>query len=371
MPAELLKKTLSRFINQPVHLMTDHEIHGHAVQSAAHAGQASRWMQKALDHTHDLSIQRYAKLNSDTHLLGQWVKDFEMGDVAGAYWALMTHASISQPLLLRIFGDVHMLSHQAGAMNRSDMKNLADLQIQVRELKAELELERLHHRERVAKMEKQVHDVRIETNLQQERLFQKTLREQENFDWKKEKDEMLLQYSNEQQRHRKTQQNLVQLKADLATTLHELRSKESINSDIRKELAAMERHFSVHESDRDNESDAQILSQQTVLYVGGLPSVIPHVKNYVEKMGGQFLHHDGGIEENTQQLQQWVLKSDVVAFPVDCISHDSMHLVKAQCIKLGRVFIPLRTRGLGSFVSALGALQSKVTLGLGPSANPM
>ena len=48
-----------------------------------------------------------------------------------------------------------------------------------------------------------------------------------------------------------------------------------------------------------------------------------------------------------------VSRCDVVFFPVDCVSHDAVLNVKAACRQIGRRFVPLRSAGLTTLLSAL------------------
>ena len=48
-----------------------------------------------------------------------------------------------------------------------------------------------------------------------------------------------------------------------------------------------------------------------------------------------------------------VTGSDAVLFPVDCISHAAMSLVKRLCRQAGKPFVPLRSGGLAPFCAAL------------------
>src|SRR5271169_6792223 len=66
-----------------------------------------------------------------------------------------------------------------------------------------------------------------------------------------------------------------------------------------------------------------------------------------------FLHHDGGIEERGGLLQGLISRADCVFFPVDCISHAAMSLVKRTCRQSGKPFLPLRGAGLAPFCAAL------------------
>ncbi len=70
------------------------------------------------------------------------------------------------------------------------------------------------------------------------------------------------------------------------------------------------------------------LCGKCILYVGGRTNLIRHYRSLVEKYGGQFLHHDGGVETSSKKLQKILPKADAVLFPVDCVSHEASLFVK-------------------------------------------
>ena len=78
----------------------------------------------------------------------------------------------------------------------------------------------------------------------------------------------------------------------------------------------------------------------------------------VERGGGDFLHHDGGIEHSIAMLPGLIGRADCVAFPIDCVSHDAMATVKRQCRQAGKPFIPLRTSSLASLLAGIATLRS-------------
>lgn len=100
------------------------------------------------------------------------------------------------------------------------------------------------------------------------------------------------------------------------------------------------------------------LSNLTLLYVGGRQSQIGHLRMLAERAGATLLHHDGGIEERSGLLQGYISRVDAVLFPVDCISHAAMLLLKRLCRQSGKPLLPLRGAGLAPFWAALtnGAL---------------
>lgn len=61
----------------------------------------------------------------------------------------------------------------------------------------------------------------------------------------------------------------------------------------------------------------------------------------------------GGVEENGSQLPGLVSRAGLVAFPVDCVSHEAAWAVKRLCRAAGRPYRPLRSSGVTSFLAAL------------------
>ena len=92
-----------------------------------------------------------------------------------------------------------------------------------------------------------------------------------------------------------------------------------------------------------------------MLYVGGRANQVPQLKAVVERAGGAFLHHDGGIEHSMTLLPGLIGRADFTMFPIDCISHDAMGMVKRQSRLTGTPFVPLRTSSLACLLSGLAA----------------
>jgi hypothetical protein len=95
------------------------------------------------------------------------------------------------------------------------------------------------------------------------------------------------------------------------------------------------------------------LDGMTVLYVGGRPNQMAHLRAAAEQSGAAFLHHDGGVEHHLNLLGGLTSQADLVMFPVDCISHHAAHAVKQLCRQAGKRFIPLRSASATSLLAAL------------------
>jgi hypothetical protein len=91
----------------------------------------------------------------------------------------------------------------------------------------------------------------------------------------------------------------------------------------------------------------------TLLYVGGRANQIPAFRALIERAGGTFLHHDGGIEHGSSLLPGLLARADHVAFPVDCVSHLAVATIKRLCRHAGKPYVPLRTASLACLLAAL------------------
>src|SRR5262249_49913945 len=124
--------------------------------------------------------------------------------------------------------------------------------------------------------------------------------------------------------------------------------------DMRRELALAEAQIAGWLG--EDASVVPELAGAQVLYVGGRARQVPQLKALVERAGGSFPQHDGGIEHSMTLSPGLIGRADCTVFPIDCISHDAMGTVKRQCRLSGKPFIPLRTSSLACLLGGLSAL---------------
>jgi hypothetical protein len=133
---------------------------------------------------------------------------------------------------------------------------------------------------------------------------------------------------------------------------------------MRLELEVLESSHIIPE-DADATKAAR-LDGVVLLYVGGRPNQVAHMRAMVERLGATFLHHDGGVEHHPNLLPGLTSRCSVVLFPVDCISHEAANAVKSLCRQGGKRFVPLRS---ASVTSLLAALQTQAVTELAEAAN--
>ncbi|MFO1352879.1 MAG: hypothetical protein U1F68_20260, partial [Gammaproteobacteria bacterium] len=107
--------------------MSDYQLHGRFVQLAQQACPETRLVQKTLERKFDTIIKRFSAARHEKDIDTLWNEALTQGEIAGAYWALMTHPALSQSLFKRSFGEVHMLSHLVGASHRAQLRQAQTL----------------------------------------------------------------------------------------------------------------------------------------------------------------------------------------------------------------------------------------------------
>jgi Uncharacterized protein conserved in bacteria (DUF2325) len=68
--------------------------------------------------------------------------------------------------------------------------------------------------------------------------------------------------------------------------------------------------------------------------------------------------HDGGIEDRKGMFAAALPRADIVVFPVDCIDHDSMNLLKRVCDRHQVDYHPVRTASVASFIELMLRLEA-------------
>jgi hypothetical protein len=95
---------------------------------------------------------------------------------------------------------------------------------------------------------------------------------------------------------------------------------------------------------------------KSLLYVGGRPGEVQRLRAFADRSAIELLHHDGGVENRAGLLAGLISRADVACFPVDCVSHDAAASVKRLCRQAGKLYLPLRSVGIGSLLAGLGRL---------------
>ena len=298
---------------------SDHELHAKAVALCSKRQDASKLLHKALDRKHRGIINRFssAKESGEVHAL--WHSYLEKGEIPGAYWAVVTHPHADEDLVRHVFGDVHMLSHLVGASNRADIRRLRQLEEENAALHEKAQQQQGRLRETIAERDATIRDLRAA--LADALVTRSAVNSREGA---LDAGDVGLAADLDQKLKRQAAQT-ARLAERLEAVTHELaNSKEECSHwqrrclELEAELEAADRCLS-SEGHRASGSRND-LSGKTLLYVGGRSNQVPQLKRLAEEFGAGFLHHDGGVEDNSHSLASLAARADAVVFPVDCIT---------------------------------------------------
>jgi hypothetical protein len=95
------------------------------------------------------------------------------------------------------------------------------------------------------------------------------------------------------------------------------------------------------------------IQNRAVLCVEGRTTGIPIYRSVIEQHGGNFVHHDGGHEENANRLSRQLQAAEIVICQVGCISHTAYWRVKDHCKRTGKPCIYVETPSRSALERAL------------------
>ncbi|XYD06929.1 DUF2325 domain-containing protein [Methylobacterium sp. NMS12] len=336
--------------------ISEHRLHGEIVQIAGRKDGGGRLLQKALDRRHEREIERFADARTADAVRALWRASVERGEIPGAYWAAITHPATDWTLVQDVFGEVHMLSHLVGQSNRADIRRL-------RQLEADL----AERDERIAALEQRVFDlmeqrdgltVRNRAIEAEQAISRVAATEPAEADLERTKS--LTAHLERERAHAEALEEKVAVLVHAASKLStDLEAETARRRAVEAELAAVEALLAAANEPIDADPSPcgvdrdDALGERTLLYVGGRPRQVAQLRRFVEARGGRLLSHDGGIEENMSLLPGLVSRSDLVLFPVECVSHEATGMVKRACETSGKPFRPVRSASLASFVHAI------------------
>ena len=356
-------------------LATDHDLHRAFVGAARDATPASRLLHKLLDRKYKPAIQQIGKARSAEEFAACWDAALSAGDVAGAYWALITQPGVPNEVLDRIYGEVHMLSHLSGASIRVDLQELSLLRRRCPELEAQLADAKATARRRLAEREdvinalnkRLVRSLEVESKLQATEIRLATLKKQplaERLTAEVEDLTARLIAGRERAERAEAAADTWKQQATRSIDQNQWLAQQLAESRQERDMleTTLERLLSPRSGNVDD-ADATVctgpdLVGRCVLYVGGRHGQCMHFRELVERRNGRFIHHDGGREDARAQLWDVVRQADAVLCPLDCVSHDAMHRIKRFCERNTKPLVLLPRASLAAFNRGLNAVAS-------------
>jgi len=345
-----LRQVLGKVGDIDAKTATDHALHSRGVRAAGQRDISGKLLNKALDRRHERILKQFSKLSTPAEIKAQWDIAVDEGDISGAYWAILSHPASERALVTEVFGEVHMLSHLVGSSSRLDLARLRKLQLDV-EAKDD----------KIARQEMRLQAAANDHVLLQRRVDElegNLLRKQVVADEpapmsadQRQETRLLQRLQAAEQRAEEYDGRLAALEAKLADAERRAAALAEENGALQRELDLLE--TAVTMPDAGNARAVRLAEPQTLLYVGGRPSLFDRLRKLAGDRNIELLLHDGGVEDNLSLLPAMVGRVSWVIFPVDCISHSAADMAKRLCRESEKPYLPLRSASLASFAAAI------------------
>ena len=336
---------------------SEHELHGLIVGAAGKADAGARLIHKLLDRKFATAIAQFNRASNADDVRRLWRDARERGEIPGAYWATMTHPATTSEYLRTVFGEVHMLSHLVGAANRADIRRLQMAEQDRLSLQDQVATLQRQHLEKSDAKDALIGQLRARiAQLEAERSAPRSADAAEAADERMVRDlrerleRQATRMAHVEQRAEASERHAAEAKSELEQRTHEMSMLQRENERLGRALAS----DLVASDDGEPALPEQDLGQRYVLYVGGRGQQVPRFRALVELWNGRFLHHDGGLQDSSDNLSGALGRADAVLFPVDCISHKGYLKLKQLCRRHGTPYLPMRTSSLAAFAAALG-----------------
>lgn len=331
LPLNGLRKLVEKVTGGKV-LHDDYDIHVGTVSECALRTPVAEAVQKELERRYVQHVQRFRAAKTVEQVEALWTAAVAAGDVAGAFWAGLTHPRCTAALEEKMCRDIHMVQHQAGACARADINKFNA--VVADNARLERDVARLQERCNALAQEKQLEAERqdgllmaartalIARDGEVQQLRAELARLQAAIPELETRERLAERVAQMELREQSLRAQLTELKA--------ARQPGAVPAPVPADDVAPE---------RAEPTPAPVpvrLENRAVLCVGGRSSSIPIYRNMVERVGAQFAHHDGGLEDSSSQLDASLAAADLVICQTGCISHSAYWRVKDHCKRHGK-----------------------------------
>jgi hypothetical protein len=326
LPLGCLRKLVGKVCGATA-LGDDYKVHVGAVSECGSRNRLSDILQKEFERRYAPVVARFRAARCCEQVAQLWRAAMAEGDVAGAFWAGLTHPRCTPALEEKMCHDLHMIQHQAGACVRADIHKFNELQDENTRLKRELA--RLQQRGTILLAEKCAEFERHDALLMQARAQAIG------------KDGLIDSLRAELAQLQASIPGL-ESRTGLARRLSQMEQRER---EQRNQVAVLKQALQ-RMPERPAPAPAMVperpmqmpirLAERSVLCVGGRSGNVATYRNLIETVGAQFAHHDGGVEDSARLLDSSLAAADFVICQTGCISHSAYWRVKDHCKRTGK-----------------------------------
>lgn len=348
-----LRRMFRRAGSETCDQATDYELHSSAIHYMEDANELSRHAQRAIEQRYRAGVHAFSVVSGPRELLALWRAWAAKGEAMEAYWAALTHPDCDVLTEKALYEEMHMVAHDLFAARRSAARRIRELGEALRAAQAErdatrerslaLRREAARLREEAAAAAREAADARAETARASEELER----------WRSGERGAALQarldaaLKDAGDLRRELDRGRRRLERLAASTAPSGPASANVVAPAAPQAEASPRRID--------------FGRSRVLCVGGKRNLIAHYRDAVEGARGQFLYHDGGVEDGLSRLPALLGSADaVVCLSGDC-SHGAVHAVKRYCKRFGKPCALLAN-------SSVSALAQCIEKGLGRAA---
>ena len=351
----------------------DATIHSVLVQECATKNWTSRLINKTLNKKFENSIKIFRPCKNSDELLALWRDAFSVGNIPGPYWAALSHPCLSNEAGVKVYSDVHMLSHLVGSSNQANIVRVTELEIElanahdkIKKLIVSNNVKVMNKTELInAQEEKIIALNQINKDLENRltRLNQSIEEDKQSaFSngvmlsgelLSKENSADVLPLKKAKKIISKMTSKVEQITIENSRLRAEADEKDSQIDLLNTEMSSIELMLDNIQARGLAGSKSCDLAGKCVLYIGGRRGSMCRMCDIVKKMNGNLVYHDGGKEDSLASLPSAVSGADAVLFPTNCVSHSSALEAKKLCKRMAKPYLPIRSAGLGSLINGL------------------
>jgi len=362
-------RKIAKKMDVSISTFSDFELHQYFVEKCFNCNDFSRMVNKSLNRKFELSIKLSSHCKNEDDLIKFWKSSKSDGRLSGAYWAILTHPYSSEKLNIEIFGEVHMLSHLSVASAKKSEQKIKDLTQQLELVEKVTKDNREQFKKEIENKNREIVEL---IKYKNECKFLSIKLDEANRIIKKFEEGV----DKESEDNIKNIKNQLELKNKMYLAIKNNYEKLIFqNKEINFKYSFLEKSYKKLENENsllksriqnynikadcplsvtDSKGEENclcpnnLLSGRCLLYVGGQHSLVPHYRKIVEQYGGKFFHHDGCKEEGHNVLENLTKQSDVVLFPINCVSHEACMKIKSICKQLKKPLLPIQTSSISA-----------------------
>ena len=367
LPIAALRRLLNRVLGGQA-VADDYELHCGVITECKLRTRISEAVQKELDRRYLPALRLAAKAKTTEALATYWHEASAGKDLAGAFWAVLTHARCTSALEHAVLGEVHMLQHQVGSAVRADLARFEALFDENAILSRELGAAQQRSARQVAEHTRQAEQrqaelVRVRAELIGRDTALAMAREQlqlleEAAPGLRSRFELAREGQRQAEQIHDLQRALLQSQQEAGRQRR--RADEAILELLHRDTQQQQVVTDLDEATASHDGLAA-LQNRAVLCVGGRTAVVPVYRQLIERTGGRFMHHDGGEEDSAAKLDSTLAAADLVICQTGCISHDAYWRVKDHCKRTGKRCVFVDTPSRAGLERALNEVQGVAT----------